>query len=215
MQGLTLKVNNGNIAILGITSSTNPSQAIVAVDPLCTNMPLPGISSSSMYMWNFRNCNFIGGQVGLSTHFRTQIQENVHNPLTSLDNIFGIYSGKVNGGCSSFSGQLGESFVITNCNFSNNNIGFAIGWNQAFCHFISDCVFDKDSLGISQYGARGPNPVGNNYTGYNTIKAGGNVTAFHCQFNSLYRDFSTYYQEQTVPDYFNNCTFKCAHCFIF
>lgn len=209
MQGLTLRVNNGNIkAITGLTSSTNPSQAIVAVDPLCTGMSLPGISSSSMYLWNFRNCNFLGGQVGLSTHFRTQIQEDVHNPITGLNDIAGIYSGKTQSGtCSSFSGQLGESFAITNCNFSNNNIGFAIGWNQAFCHFISDCTFDQDSFGIAQYSAKGLSLKQNLYSGYNTIKVGGNVVTFHSNFNSKYRDFSTFYQEQSVPDYFNNCTF--------
>ncbi|HOY06605.1 MAG TPA: T9SS type A sorting domain-containing protein [Saprospiraceae bacterium] len=210
MQDLTLIVNDGNIkSIIGVTNSTNPSQAIVSVDPLCTDLPEPGIKSKPVYLWSFRNCDFIGGQLGVATHFNTQRSIMAHNPLTGLNDIQAQFVGTDpnSGNCSSFSGALGECFSVAHCNFQNNTIGFATGWNQAFCHLISDCNFNGNQFGVTQYGAKGSNPT-SDYSGYNTIQAGGNFIILNSDFNCTYRDFNSFYQEQGVTDYFNNCNFS-------
>lgn len=219
MQGLTLKVNQGNIkAIRGLTSTTNPSQAIVAVDNFdaCNTL---GITPQygSIYLWNFSNCNFIGGQVGASTQMRKQMYGSVHNPKTGLPET-GAFSGLLpRGSCvipDNGWGGLGESFALTNCKFENNNIGFVTAHHQAFCHFVSDCQFVNDSLGIAQYGARGADHL-KGETGYIADNAGGNFTVLHSVFSSYARDFQTNFQTQTVPDYFNACTFNAPTALLY
>lgn len=219
MQGLTLKVNQGNIkSIRGVTNSNNPSQAIVAVDNFdaCNTT---GITPQygSIYLWNFRDCNFIGGQVGASTQMRKQMYGSVRNSKTGLLES-GAFSGKLSvDTCvvpSNGWGGLGESFALINCKFENNNIGFVTAHHQSFCHFISDCEFINDTLGISQYGARGASHI-KGETGYTADNAGGNFTILNSTFNSLARDFQTTFQTQTVPDYFNNCSFNAPTAMLY
>ncbi|MBK9993324.1 MAG: hypothetical protein IPP01_04890 [Saprospiraceae bacterium] len=133
------------------------------------------------------------------------------NHKTGLD-MQGVFSGnlqpKANTNCNDVDwGGLGESFAVTNCKFENNNIGFVTAHHQSFCHFVSDCQFINDTLGIAQYGARGTDPM-RGATGYTADNAGGNFTILHSIFNSYARDFQTSFQTQTVPDYFNSCTFN-------
>lgn len=215
MQGLTLKVNQGSIkAIRGVTNANNPTQAIVAVDnfDIC---PSNGIvpEYASIYMWSFRNCKFRGGQVGAATQMRKQMIGNVRNHKTGLQ-VQGVFSGnlqpRTNTTCNDVDwGGLGESFAVVNCKFENNNIGFVTAHHQSFCHFVSNCEFINDTLGISQYGARGTDHLWPGaLTGFTGDNAGGNFTVLHSNFKSLSRDFQTNFQTQTVPDYFNSCTFN-------
>lgn len=201
MQGLTLKVNQGNISSMSNLSSSNPAQSIVNVDnfDVCNSI---GITPkyASIYLWSFRNCNFIGGQVGAATQMRKQMIGMARNHQTGA-NVSGIFSGDYQDTtCTNIVwGGLGESFSLANCKFENNNIGFVTAHHQSFCHFVSDCQFINDSFGISQAAAIG------NYTADNT---GGNFTVIHTIFNSYNRDFSNLFQTQTVGDYFNSCTFR-------
>ncbi|MBL0101404.1 MAG: T9SS type A sorting domain-containing protein [Saprospiraceae bacterium] len=222
MQGLTLKVNQGNIkAIRGVTTINNPSQAIVAVDnfDICPNNGIVP-EYASIYLWSFRNCKFLGGQVGVATQMRKQMAGSVKNHRTGLQ-VQGVFSGnlqpRANTTCNDVDwGGLGESFAVSNCNFENNNIGFVTAHHQAFCHFVSDCQFINDTLGISQYGARGTDHLwGGALTGYTGDNAGGNFTILHSTFNSYSRDFQTTFQTQTVPDYFNSCTFNAPTALLY
>ena len=214
MQGLTLKVNQGKIkAIRGVTNANNPSQAIVAVDnfDICRAKGVVP-EYASIYLWSFRNCNFLGGQVGVATQMRKQMSGVARNHKTGQNQI-GIFSGSFDDKDTTCTtklwGGLGESFAVTNCKFENNNIGFVTAHHQAFCHFVSDCQFINDTLGISQYGARGTDHLwAGALTGYTGDNAGGNFTVLHSNFNCLSRDFQTTFQTQTVPDYFNGCTFN-------
>lgn len=219
MQGLTLRVNQGKIkAIRGVTNANNPSQAIVAVDnfDICRAKGVVP-EYASIYLWNFRNCNFLGGQVGVATQMRKQMSGIARNHKTGQNQI-GIFSGSFDDNDTTCTtklwGGLGESFAVTNCKFENNNIGFVTAHHQAFCHFVSDCQFINDSLGISQYGARGANPF-NGDTGFTADNAGGNFTVLHSNFNSLARDFQTTFQTQTVPDYFNSCSFNAPTALLY
>lgn len=210
MQGLTLRVNQGNIkAIRGVTNTNNPTQSIVDVDNfgVCGTI---GITPQygSIYLWNFRDCNFVGGQVGVATQMRKQMSGSVRNHRTG-SNVEGIFSGRFqDAACNNPAwGGLGESFALINCKFQKNNIGFVTAHHQAFCHFVSDCLFELDTFGIAQYGARGADHF-RGQTGFTADNAGGNFTVLHTQFNSHSRDFFTAFQTQTVGDYFNSCTFN-------
>lgn len=209
MQGLTMKVNDGKIkTIRGLTSASKPSEAIVAVDNFdsCDTLGT-GVHYGSIYLWNFNDCNFIGGQVGASTQMRKQMFGQVRNHKTGRKDM-GLFSGQLKSNCTvDFYGGLGESFVLNNCTFENNNLGFVTAHHQAFCHFISDCQFLNDSIGVIQYGARGSDPFRGD-TGYTADNAGGNFTIVHTEFNNLARDFQTSFQTQTVPDYLSHCKFS-------
>lgn len=214
MQGLRLEVNNSSIhAIKGYTTNTNPSQAIVAVDnfdfyPYAPSTTIPQTRYGAVYMWNFRDCAFVGGQVGVSTQMRKQMSGTVRNHATQ-QTVSGIFSGRyVNQAPGNISwGGLGESFALVDCKFEHNNIGLVSAHHQAFCHFVSNCQFDSDTLGIAQYAARGTDHMVGQ-TGYTKDNAGGNYTILHSVFNSIVRDFTCNFQTQTVSDYFNSCDFN-------
>lgn len=214
MQGLRLAVNNSTVkAIRGYTTSTNPSQAIVAVDnfdfyPYAPSNVIPQTKYGPIYMWNFRECSFIGGQVGVSTQMRKQMSGSARNHSTQ-QSIQGIFSGYYKNQVLSniIWGGLGESFALVDCRFENNNIGFVSAHHQSFCHFVSNCHFENDTLGIAQYAAKGDDHLLGR-TGYINDNAGGNYTVLHSVFNSIVRDFTCNFQTQTVSDYFNSCSFN-------
>jgi hypothetical protein len=116
MQGLTLRVNQGMMrAIRGITTMTNSTQSLVDVDNFGVCLALPGVAPNygSIYLWNFRNCNFVGGQVGVATQMRKQMSGTVRNHQTGMD-VSGVFSGRFsdNDCANPIWGGLGESFSL-------------------------------------------------------------------------------------------------------
>lgn len=230
IQGLTLKINNSNLVpIYGITTQTNPSQAIVTLDAF---RPIESATQTfldhrigrvsgnlnsdaviSIRNWSFRDCNFEGGQIGVSSMIRAGLpQATIRSPFNG-QNVAGYFS-TVTGSsgyppsvCWTEGNQvptgLGEMFSITYCKFKNNTVGFMNGHHQALCQFIKNCTFQGDSVGAMHGNARVQQILKDPY-----CNGGANLAFYNTQFDNLYLDFLHKWGVQSMNHYFNGCNFK-------